>query len=180
MRKYTVTEFANDIRAKHPGSYDDLSDEKLVELWLKKYPEDENKISKTTQLYFLNNKYFRFLVLFFISNLVPFYVIYRPAALYSPGYGNLYKTYTDGWVLALVITVIIIGFGYINRKKIIYLISVFISIAYIIGLYLYPSNYFYFIENYDHKLNNESLVYSIALITLNVILSFFYLKKIDN
>jgi heme/copper-type cytochrome/quinol oxidase subunit 4 len=151
-----------------------------VDLWLKKFPEDENKISKTTQLCFLNSKYFRFLVLFFIGNLVPFYVLYRPAALFSPGYGNLYKKYTDGWILALVITVIIIGFGYINRKKIIYLISAFISIAYIVVLYLYPFNYFYFIDNNEHSLNDESLIYSISLIVLNIILSFYSLKKNDN
>jgi hypothetical protein len=33
-----------DIRTKYPGYYDDLSDEKLVGLWLIKYPNDINKI----------------------------------------------------------------------------------------------------------------------------------------
>ena len=42
--KYTVEEFAKEIRKLYPGDYDDLSDKKLVELWLKKYPNDINKI----------------------------------------------------------------------------------------------------------------------------------------
>lgn len=43
--KYTVSEFAQEIRKMYPGDYDDLSDSKLVELWLKKYPNDREKIS---------------------------------------------------------------------------------------------------------------------------------------
>lgn len=42
--KYTVSEFASEIRQLYPGDYDDLSDNKLVELWLKKYPNDINKV----------------------------------------------------------------------------------------------------------------------------------------
>jgi hypothetical protein len=45
MKKYTKPEFAQKIRKKYPGSYDDLSDDKLVELWLKKYPADKEKIN---------------------------------------------------------------------------------------------------------------------------------------
>jgi hypothetical protein len=43
--KYSVTEFAQEIRKLYPGDYDDLSDNKLVELWLKKYPNDVEKIN---------------------------------------------------------------------------------------------------------------------------------------
>ncbi|MEI8203907.1 MAG: hypothetical protein WCH34_12885 [Bacteroidota bacterium] len=42
--KYTVKEFAQEIRKLYPNDYDDLSDEKLVELWLKKYPNDKEKV----------------------------------------------------------------------------------------------------------------------------------------
>ncbi len=42
--KYTIKEFAKEIRKLYPGDYDDLTDEKLVELWLKKYPNDIEKI----------------------------------------------------------------------------------------------------------------------------------------
>jgi len=47
--KYTVEEFANEIRELYPGNYDDLSDKKLVELWLKKYPNDVNKVDTATK-----------------------------------------------------------------------------------------------------------------------------------
>lgn len=43
--KYSINEFALEIRNQYPNDYDDLSDEKLVELWLKKYPEDWSKIT---------------------------------------------------------------------------------------------------------------------------------------
>ena len=71
MRKFTLSEFAKDIRSKYPGSYDDLSDDKLVELWLKKFPEDRDKITKVKLLEFFNVKYYNFLVLLFIGNCIP-------------------------------------------------------------------------------------------------------------
>jgi hypothetical protein len=43
--KYTLEGFADEIRKLYPGDYDDLSDEKLVKLWLKKYPNDSDKVS---------------------------------------------------------------------------------------------------------------------------------------
>lgn len=43
--KYSIHEFASEIRKLYPGDYDDLSDNKLVELWLKKYPKDIEKIN---------------------------------------------------------------------------------------------------------------------------------------
>ena len=42
--KYTVNEFAQEIRKMYPGDYDDLSNSNLVELWLRKYPNDRSKI----------------------------------------------------------------------------------------------------------------------------------------
>jgi hypothetical protein len=48
----SIKDFANEIRSKYPGSYDDLSDNKLIELWLNKYPNDilkiKNNISSPT------------------------------------------------------------------------------------------------------------------------------------
>lgn len=42
--KYTVTEFAVQIRSLYPGDYDDLTDTALVTLWIKKHPDDIDKI----------------------------------------------------------------------------------------------------------------------------------------
>jgi hypothetical protein len=44
MKQFTKTQFANKIRTKYPGSYEDLSDDKLVDLWLKKFPNDSYKV----------------------------------------------------------------------------------------------------------------------------------------
>jgi len=43
--KYSIKEFANQIRNLYPNDYNDLTDDKLVELWLKKYPNDITKIN---------------------------------------------------------------------------------------------------------------------------------------
>jgi hypothetical protein len=48
--KYTINEFASQIRNLYPNDYDDLTDEKLVELWLKKYPDDIEKIDFKIQI----------------------------------------------------------------------------------------------------------------------------------
>jgi len=42
--KYTIKEFAKEIRKLYPEDYNDLTDEKMVELWMKKYPSDRDKI----------------------------------------------------------------------------------------------------------------------------------------
>jgi hypothetical protein len=47
--KYTVNEFAAKIRNLYPGDYDDLPDEKLVELWLKKHPNDRERVDFSEQ-----------------------------------------------------------------------------------------------------------------------------------
>ena len=44
MNKQSKKNFANKIRSNNPGSYDDLSDDKLIQLWLKKFPNDKEKI----------------------------------------------------------------------------------------------------------------------------------------
>jgi hypothetical protein len=46
--KFTVKEFAQEIRKLFPRDYDDLSDDELVTLWLKKYPEDAKKLDPNT------------------------------------------------------------------------------------------------------------------------------------
>jgi hypothetical protein len=45
MKKYTESEFANKIRDKYPDAYDDLSDDELLKIWLRKYPNDEELIN---------------------------------------------------------------------------------------------------------------------------------------
>jgi hypothetical protein len=47
--KYSINEFAHEIRKIHPGHYDDLSDNKLVALWLKKFPADVDKVELQTK-----------------------------------------------------------------------------------------------------------------------------------
>jgi len=41
---FTVKQFADKIRIKYPNVYDDISDNELVELWLKKFPNDKEYI----------------------------------------------------------------------------------------------------------------------------------------
>ncbi|MGO4817080.1 hypothetical protein [Flavobacterium sp. W22_SRS_FP1] len=59
MKKYSVSEFAQYIRDKNSGAYKDLSDAKLVDLWLKKFPEDKNKITNHSKL-----KKYKYLIFF--------------------------------------------------------------------------------------------------------------------
>lgn len=42
--KKDINEFAFAIRNKYPNTYNDLQDNELVELWLKKFPTDKSKI----------------------------------------------------------------------------------------------------------------------------------------
>lgn len=46
--KYSIKEFAQIIRNKYPKMYNDLTDSKLVELWLNKNPQDSELIKKET------------------------------------------------------------------------------------------------------------------------------------
>jgi hypothetical protein len=45
MKKFTIPEFAAKIRNKYPNSYNDLQDKELVNLWVKKYPADNEFIN---------------------------------------------------------------------------------------------------------------------------------------
>ncbi len=47
-QRFTITEFAQNIRNQYPKEYDDLSDSQLVNLWVKKYPNDQEKIIFST------------------------------------------------------------------------------------------------------------------------------------
>lgn len=42
--KKSVTEFARDIRNQYPQQYDNLQDNELIDLWLKRFPNDKNLI----------------------------------------------------------------------------------------------------------------------------------------
>lgn len=43
--RHSVEEFAEELRKKFPESYNDLNDKDLVELWVKKFPEDKKNIN---------------------------------------------------------------------------------------------------------------------------------------
>jgi hypothetical protein len=58
--KYTIIEFAKEIRKLYPGDYDDLTDSKLVELWLKKYPKDIDKVDLKKKETINSSDYFSF------------------------------------------------------------------------------------------------------------------------
>ena len=49
--KYSVEEFAKQIRDLYPGDYDDISDENLTKLWLSKYPKDIEKLILIMQIW---------------------------------------------------------------------------------------------------------------------------------
>ena len=42
--KYSIHEFAQEVRNRFPGEYYEQSDNDLINIWLKKYPKDEEKI----------------------------------------------------------------------------------------------------------------------------------------
>jgi hypothetical protein len=58
--KYTISEFAEEIRKLYPKDYDDLTDGKLVELWLKKNPKDIDKVDLNKTEAFNSSAYFSF------------------------------------------------------------------------------------------------------------------------
>lgn len=85
MKKYSVSEFANEVRNKYPDVYDDLSDEKLIEFWIKKFPNDKNKIK-------LRNNYFITLLLllsFIFSFLSIFAFFYYSTQEYKEVFGRV-------------------------------------------------------------------------------------------
>jgi hypothetical protein len=41
-------EFLQEIRKKYPNDYDDLSDNELINLWLRKFSKDNNKVDFKT------------------------------------------------------------------------------------------------------------------------------------
>jgi hypothetical protein len=169
MKQYTKSKFAQEIRSKYPGSYDDLTDDKLIELWLRKFPLDKNKIAGEKIINFKYLKWFNIITLLFLSNIVPIYVFYHPGLLFYPNPSHFY--HTDSWPVIFCFVAIILVFAIINFKIKLYLISSTVSIAYIIGLYFYPINYFKFYESFNHHLSQECIVYSTIIIVYNFILA---------
>lgn len=49
MTKKNTSEFAFEIRSKYPNTYNDIEDEELVKLWLKKFPTDKSKVIVSEQ-----------------------------------------------------------------------------------------------------------------------------------
>jgi hypothetical protein len=58
--KYSVEEFAKQIRDLYPGDYDDISDENLTKLWLSKYPKDIEKVDFNNADMVNQSSYFSF------------------------------------------------------------------------------------------------------------------------
>jgi hypothetical protein len=175
MKQYKKSEFAQEVRNKYPGSYDDLSDAKLIELWLKKFPHDKDKITEDKLFNLINLKWFNILTLSFFCNVVPIYIFYHPGALYVPR--REYFHHTDSWPLVFFFMVAILIFAIKNFKNKFYLISSGISIFYIIGFYFYPFNYLSFDENFNHHLTQECTIYSTIIIVYNSILAVKALRK---
>jgi hypothetical protein len=58
--KYTIIEFAKQIRNLYPSDYNDLSDETLTKLWLKKFPNDIDKVDLNIKESLISTDYFSF------------------------------------------------------------------------------------------------------------------------
>lgn len=77
----SIKDFAKKIKTQYPKSYDDLSDEELVSLWIKKFPEDYEKINfqekveeekriEETKLFKSIDGFFNFVIVFSILLLI--------------------------------------------------------------------------------------------------------------
>lgn len=118
------------------------------------------------------------LILVFFTTAIPFYVLYHPGALYYPSHKwPDYKHVSDTWNFVFVLILTDIVAGIINRKDWPFLVSVGLSIIYIIGLYLYPIKYFQFIKM-DSSVNSECLIFSILLMVLNIVVMSNLIRKV--
>jgi hypothetical protein len=117
-------------------------------------------------------------VLTFFNSVIPFYVLYHPGLLYyASAVWPRYEQVGETWNAVYLLIVANIVLGFINRQNKLFLISGLLSVIYMIGLNLYPINYFHFAElPAGHKVNTESLFYSLGLIGFNNYLFFKMLK----
>jgi len=73
--KYSVDEFAKEIRKINPGKFNHLSDDNLVKYWLNKYPKDISKVDLNKKKSANSIEYFSFLG--FISIVFFSYLLYQ-------------------------------------------------------------------------------------------------------
>jgi hypothetical protein len=118
------------------------------------------------------------IVLTFFNSAVPFYILYHPGLLYyASAVWPRYEQVGETWNAIYILIVANIVLGIINRQDKLFLISGLLSVIYMIGLNLYPINYFHFSDMpVGHKVNTESLIYSLGLIGFNNYLFFKMLK----
>lgn len=126
--KYTLNEFAQEIRNLFPGNYDDLSNEDLVKLWLRKYPNDQEKIdlnigknnlieNKVVEIELTKReKLIKLLLKKYINEYLYIFVISSIVALVSYGYSLLtYSESAEGWTTYGGLFAIVSFFGLIYR-----------------------------------------------------------------
>lgn len=121
-------------------------------------------------------------LLTFFNTAVPFYVLYHPGLIYIASVDwPRYEQVEDTWNGIYLLIVANIALGIFNRANKLFLIAAILSMIYIFGLNLYPINYFHFTDSpVGHKVNTESLVYSIGLIGFNIYVLFKLLLQAVN
>jgi hypothetical protein len=180
--KYSIKQFANEIRQKNPNSYDDLSDQKLVELWVKKHPDDKDKI-RNEKIDLINLEFYLFLVAIFI----PIFLLTKPNLLYdfTPSEGILVGYTEHNLKTGSYITIILLSLGFLfliyhnfSLRQFKWILIFIFNLGYIGALlFLQPLSPDYFRAlnpNGDFHLNSESIFYGVLLICCNI----FYLLKI--
>jgi hypothetical protein len=181
MKQYTKSEFANEIRQKYPNSYDDLSDQNLVELWVKKHPDDKDKI-RNEKIDLIKLEFY----LFFAAVFIPIFLITKPNLLYDivPSQVTIYNT-QHILKTGSFITIILLSLGFLffiiyhfSLKQFKWILIFIFNLGYIGGLLFEPptrNNYFQAknLEG-DFSLNEESIFFGVLLISCNI----FYLIKI--
>lgn len=185
MNRVTKSEFANEIRAKHPGSYDDLSDDKLVELWLKKFPDDKNKISSSSQKKWKYPLWFYFSFILLCCSYFPFIVISNhPGSLYGVVYWPKFVHNTYYWTNLSIIIIALIIYCILNRRKTVNLVAGILNFIFILVLYFKPEFFFVFMPPIDDEIsiwepvaNSIMVILSYLLISINLILSIYSISK---
>lgn len=116
------------------------------------------------------------LILVFFTTTIPFYVLVHPGALFSPAYEWPDYKHSSTWNYVFIVIFADLLIGFINKRDKLFLISIILSIFYIIGLYLYPINYFQFIEM-NLAVGTECFVLTILLMGYNL---FVFIKLIKD
>ena len=184
--KYSIKQFANEIRQKNPNSYDDLSDQKLVELWVKKHPDDKGKI-RNEKIDLINLEFYLLSAAIFI----PIFLLTKPNLLYdiAPSQDTIYNT-KHILKTGSFITIILLSLGFLffiiyhfYLKQFKWILIFIFNLGYISYLlFERPTQNRYFqainLEG-DFSLNEESIFFGVLLICCNMfyIIKTRYMKK---